>query len=129
MRPAKSTRPPIPVIEHSYDLVHGSFFCPCCGTALLRPDSDLLKCPHLLFAWIDQGSGLVEESLHPKIAPIVIACEQEEIEPSPYNTQFLERMPARTVVFLLRERYGPSAMVIAFALEWPERILWTKEPQ
>ncbi len=46
-------RAPIPVIEHSYDLVDGSFFCPCCGAALMRPDSDLLKCPHLLFAWID----------------------------------------------------------------------------
>ena len=115
-------RTPIPVIEHSYDLVDGSFFCPCCGAALMRPDSDLLKCPHLLFAWIDQGSGIVEESLHPKIAPIVTECEREGIDTSPYSTEFVERMPPRTVIFLLYECYGPSTMVIGFAIEWPGRL-------
>ncbi|MBM3990750.1 MAG: hypothetical protein FJ298_07045 [Planctomycetes bacterium] len=115
-----SKRSPIQVIEHSYDLVHGSFFCPCCGAALMRPDSDLLKCPHVLFGWIDQGSGIVEELLHPKLAPIVTECERLDIDTSPYDAQFLARLPERTVVFLLWERYGPSAMVIAFALEWPE---------
>jgi hypothetical protein len=112
-------RTPIPVIEHSYDLVDGSFFCPCCGATLMRPDSDLLKCPHLLFAWIDQGSGIVEELLHPKIAPLVTECERAEIEVSPHGEEFRARLPPRTVIFLLYERYGPSAIEIGFAIEWP----------
>lgn len=112
-------RTPIPVIEHSYDLVYGSFYCPACGAPLMRPEEDLQKCPHLLFAWIDQANGMIESTISPSVAPLIAEFEAAELDPSPTNPEFVQSLPPRTIVFLLWERYGPSAMVIGFAIELP----------
>jgi hypothetical protein len=112
-------RTPIPVIEHSYDLVNGSFYCPACGAALMRPEEDLQKCPHVLFAWIDQAGGMIESTIAPSVAPLIAEFDAAELDASPHNPEFVQSLPPRTVVFILWECYGPSGMFISFAIELP----------